>query len=79
MKAILWVVPICVLAACAGSSDKSSQSVNRDTLTERQKDSILAGSSIPGARGVGKAMRVADSTSARIQQSDTVARDTTEL
>jgi hypothetical protein len=77
MKSTLWIVPICLLAACAGS-DKSSQTVNRDTLTERQKDSILAGSTIPGARGVGKAMRVADSTSAQIEQTNTVARDSTE-
>lgn len=78
MKTSLWIVPICLLAAC-GSSDKSSQTVNRDTLTERQKDSILAGSTIPGAGAVGKAMRAADSTSARVRQSDTVARDTTEF
>ena len=39
MKAILWVVPICLVVACG--SDKSSQTVNRDTLTERQKDKIL--------------------------------------
>jgi hypothetical protein len=66
-----------VLAACGGSSDKPAQTtVNRDTLNERQRDSILAGSRIPGARGVGKAMRVADSTSAEIEQTNTVARDT---
>ena len=77
MKSILWLVPLCILVACG--SDKSSQTVNRDTLTERQKDSILAGSTIPGARVVGKAMRAADSTSARVLQTDTVARDTTEF
>ncbi len=78
MKSILLVVPICLIAAC-GSSDKSRQTVNRDTLTERQKDSILAGSKIPGARAVGRAMKAADSMSARVQRSDTVARDTTEF
>jgi hypothetical protein len=46
--------------------------VNRDTLTERQSDSILAKSSIPGASAVGKAMNAADTTSARVQASDTV-------
>ena len=76
MKSILWLVPFCILAACG--SDKSSQTVNRDTLTERQKDSILAGSKIPGARGVGSAMRAADSTSAGIQRADSVARDSTQ-
>jgi len=62
-----------VLALACGSGDTSKQPViNRDTLTQRQKDSILAGSRIPGASGVGKAMRVADSTSARVRASDTI-------
>jgi len=34
----------------ACGSDKTGQTVNRDTLTERQKDSILANSKIPNAR-----------------------------
>ena len=77
MTSILWVVPICLVAACG--SDKSGQTVNRDTLTERQKDSILANSNIPNARAVGRAMNAADSMSARIRSSDTVARDSTEF
>ena len=76
MKSILLVVSLCVLASCG--SDKPDQTVNRDTLTQRQKDSILANSKIPGARAVGNAMRAADSTSARVLRADTVARDTTE-
>jgi len=35
-------------------------------------------SKIPNARAVGRAMKAADSMSARIRSSDTVARDTTE-
>jgi hypothetical protein len=77
MKSILALVPLSILLACG--SDKSSQSVNRDTLTERQKDSILAHSQIPGARAVGRAMNAADSASARAARTDTVARDTTQL
>jgi hypothetical protein len=46
--------------------------VQGDTLTERQRDSMLAGSRIPGARGVGTAHNVADSASARVQAADTV-------
>ncbi|PYO89993.1 MAG: hypothetical protein DMD58_07895 [Gemmatimonadetes bacterium] len=79
MKSILWVVLICLIVACGSGSDKSGQTVNRDTLTERQKDSILANSKIPNARAVGRAMNAADSMSARIRASDTVARDTTEF
>jgi len=81
MRLMLPVVVVLVLTACgsSGDSDKpSTQTVNRDTLTERQRDSILAASRIPGARGVGKAMRVADSTSAGIEQTNAVARDTTD-
>jgi hypothetical protein len=59
-----------VLAACGGGS-KAARVGTTDSLTERQRDSILAQSSIPGARGVGAAMRVADSTSAGIQRRDT--------
>jgi hypothetical protein len=77
MKSILWAVPLCFIVACGGS-EQSDQTVNRDTLTQRQKDSILANSKIPGARAVGNAMRAADSTSARVLRADTVARDTTE-
>ena len=59
-----------ILAAC--STGGSGSKVNRDTLTERQSDSILAKSSIPGASAVGKAMNAADTTSARVQASDSV-------
>lgn len=64
------------MLAC-GSGD-SGQTVNRDTLTQRQKDSILANSKIPGARGVGSAMRASDSISVRVQRSDSLAADTSD-
>ena len=73
MKFLLLVVVV-VLSACgAGKSDQSA-----DTLTQRQKDSILANSKIPNARAVGSAMRAADSTSARVLRADSVARDTSQ-
>ena len=59
--------------ACGGSGSSDRRTaVNRDTLTERQRDSILAKSRIPGASGVGRAMTAADSMSARVQASDTI-------
>ncbi|HXQ29176.1 MAG TPA: hypothetical protein VN848_07900 [Gemmatimonadales bacterium] len=66
----LWIVTF--VAASLGCSSGSSDSA-RPTLTERQQDSILARSSIPGASAVGKAMRVADSTSAGIRRADTAS------
>ena len=61
-----------LLAAC--SAGKSAKSAGQgDSLTERQRDSILAQSRIPGASGVGSAMRAADSASARIRATDSVS------
>jgi hypothetical protein len=76
MRPTILSLFVLALAACGGvSKDKSA--VNRDTLTERQKDSILAKSRIPGASGVGRAMTAADSTSAGAHRADSVAADTT--
>lgn len=60
------------VSGCGGSNQSNANKVNRDTLTERQSDSILAKSSIPGARAVDKAMKAADTTSARVRGSDSV-------
>ena len=76
MKPHLLLPLVLSLAACGGDSP-NKQAVNRDTLTQRQKDSILAKSSIPGAGAVGRAMRSADSTSAGIRRADSVGADTT--
>jgi len=68
----LWLAASALAIAC-GTGDASKQpAINRDTLTERQRDSVLGQSRIPGASGVAKAMRVADSTSARVQSTDTI-------
>ena len=75
MKSIL-LVTLCFMLGCG--SGESGQTVNRDTLTQRQKDSILANSKIPGARGVGSAMRASDSIGARVQRSDSIAADTSD-
>ena len=66
------VIGVIVLGACGSGAQSNANKVNRDTLTERQSDSILAKSSIPGASAVGKAMNAADSTSARVNASDSV-------
>jgi hypothetical protein len=66
----LWTTVAVLCCACGGAA--SDDATARDTLTQRQRDSIIAGSRLPGAQGVGRAMRAADSTSARVQAADTV-------
>lgn len=68
--AVLLVGMLSVLG-CGGSGGGGARA-GGDTLSERQRDSILAKSSIPGASAVGKAMTAADSTSARVQAADTI-------
>jgi hypothetical protein len=46
-----------------------------DTLTATGRDSALAASNLPGARGVEGAMRAADSANARAARLDSLAND----
>ena len=72
MRARVLTIVLALLAACSrGKTAKSAAS--GDSLTERQRDSILAQSRIPGASGVGRAMRAADSASARVRATDSVS------
>ena len=73
MRHVTWLtLGVLAAAACGGQTGKSSAAGGQDTLTERQRDSVLAKSRIPGASGVGRAMSAADSTSARVRASDSV-------
>jgi hypothetical protein len=71
MRRFVAFLMLTLLAACGGGSGKSGAAA--DTLTERERDSILAQSRIPGASGVGRAMKAADSTNARIRATDSVS------
>jgi uncharacterized protein YdeI (BOF family) len=46
---------------------------NRDTMTQRQKDSVLGQSGLPGAQGVTKALRASDSVKAHQAQVDSAS------
>ncbi|HYT05397.1 MAG TPA: hypothetical protein VEM13_11020 [Gemmatimonadales bacterium] len=73
MRAITAALLVLALACGRGGKSEKSSAAAGDTLTERQRDSILAKSRIPGASGVGRAMRAADSTSARVRAADSVS------
>ena len=46
------LVSLVVVASCSKAPETAN---DRDTMTRRQKDSVLAQSSLPGAAGVGMA------------------------
>ena len=59
--ALAGVVLTLALAAC----DKDDSPNKNPALTQRERDSIFANSTIPGAKAVKKSMTVADSVAAR--------------
>jgi len=67
------VVSMLAVAACRDSGSKGAAAGTTDTMTQRQRDSMLSTSGIPGASGVGAAMRAADATSRGIRAADSTA------
>ena len=53
---------------CSGGAPKAS----RAPLTERQRDSVIGASRLPGAQGVRGALRAQDSMQARANRADSV-------
>jgi hypothetical protein len=60
-----------VLALVACAQQDSTQQSSSSTMTERQKDSVIARSPVPGAKAIQKSMNVADSASARVNRLNT--------
>lgn len=63
---------LCLAAGCSGEPKKNT-AFNRDTMTQRQKDSVnaaLEASKIPGAGNIKRAQSVADSMSRQVQTTD---------
>lgn len=63
---------ILVALVAAGCSRGDTAANDRDTMTQRQRDSVLAQSGLPGAKGVGNALSAADSIRARNAQLDSL-------
>jgi len=61
----LWLV------GCPGDSGKGGPATN-DTLSTRQRDSVIGASRLPGAAGVRKALELSDSARARAARLDTM-------
>ena len=56
---------------CYGSGDASASNA-ADTLTRRQKNEIISTLPIPGASGVGRALRATDLAAERAQAHDSL-------
>jgi hypothetical protein len=56
--------------ACGDRAERRQEAV--DTLTQRQRDSLLSTMPVPGAGAVGKALEAADRARERAEQHDTM-------
>ena len=65
-RTVPWV--FLAVAACSSSTDATKRA-----RTERERDSILGASQLPGAGGVRGALRASDSADARNARLDSVA------
>lgn len=75
-RAPLLVVCALVFAAFAAACSIGSEGEGADvadTLTRRQRDSVIADSKLPGAGAVGRAREAADRASARARMEDSLA------
>lgn len=66
------VSTVLVLATLAGCT-KDKEPAAQKATSQRERDSVLGQSKVPGATGVGKAMKVADSAAGRVQLQDSIA------
>jgi hypothetical protein len=67
---ILFVAIATLAPGCGGGSSGAA----RDSLTQRQRDSVIGASQLPGAQGVRGALRVSDSAAARRDREDTAGQ-----
>jgi len=73
MKRICLVVSVLLgLYACTKPGKPSGQANSADTLTRRQKDSIVSTMPIPGASKIQDAQKAVDKINARMEALDTV-------
>ncbi len=69
IRTALLLTAIGILSGCASPKPNTP-----DTMTRRQKDSAIGQSGLPGAQGINKALRAADSTNAQTARIDSAAK-----
>jgi len=70
VKARSFLPIIALTIAVAGCSSSDTRANNRDTMTQRQKDSVFGASGLPGASAINKAQAAADSLDAQRKRTD---------
>ncbi len=66
-----YAMMVLCLAAVACGKGKPARAPG-DTLTTRQRDSVIGASRIPGASGITRALQAQDSTNAHTARTDSI-------
>lgn len=76
-RSLFSVLALLLVAGCSSepAAEQSEGEPPEATQTQRQRDSVIAESGLPGARGVGSAMRAADTAAARNARIDSLAME----
>ena len=69
---LILMAGLLMLAACGGQGGDGTPA---DTLTQRQRDSVIGASRLPGAGGVRGALEASDSAAARQALLDSLNRE----
>ncbi len=67
-----WIVATAVMGIWACGQSAGDAASAADTLTRREKDSLIATMPIPGARGVGRALDAQDASRERAAALDSI-------
>ena len=70
LKDVVFMIVLTAIAGCSDRADRSS--VSADTLTQRQRDSVVARSKLPGAKAVQGALDAAGAIEARQSAADSI-------
>jgi starvation-inducible outer membrane lipoprotein len=67
-----WIAPLLItLTACSSAPDGSEK---RAGMSQRERDSILSESGLPGTKVVGRAMKASDSAAVRASALDSASQ-----
>lgn len=73
-RILLTILACALLAACSGGQQGERAGAPADTLTQRQRDSIIGASRLPGAKAVERALRASDAARQRTELYDSLRR-----
>jgi hypothetical protein len=73
-RLVFWALVALVMAMLGAACSEKGEDSPEKELTQRQRDSVLAETGLPGAELVGTALEAADSTEARAKRLDELAK-----